>query len=168
MTDGSNDSRLAVAPLGEPYERNEICFVGRMDYYPNQQCMFEFCANTLPRLRQERPDLKLTIVGADHSAAVQKLGQLPGVTVTGSVPDVRPFVRRSALMIAPLNIARGTQNKILEAMAMGVPVVTSRIAAGRGGRCGRAGTFPRCRDARAIQCRGASYNRRPSRAVTPG
>jgi hypothetical protein len=118
------------APVEEPYNRNEICFVGRMDYYPNQQCMFDFCANTLPRLRQERPDLKLTIVGADPSAAVQKLGQLPGVSVTGSVPDVRPFVRRSALMIAPLNIARGTQNKILEAMAMGVPVVTSRIAAG--------------------------------------
>ena len=52
------------------------------------------------------------------------------MTVTGSVPDVRPYVRRAALMVAPLNIARGTQNKILEAMAMGVPVVTSRIAAG--------------------------------------
>ena len=52
------------------------------------------------------------------------------MTVTGSVPDVRPYVRRSALMVAPLNIARGTQNKILEAMAMGVPVVTSRVAAG--------------------------------------
>ena len=61
---------------------------------------------------------------------MRKLGELPGVTVTGSVPDVRPYVRRSALMVAPLNIARGTQNKILEAMAMGVPVVTSRVAAG--------------------------------------
>jgi polysaccharide biosynthesis protein PslH len=55
---------------------------------------------------------------------------LPGVTVTGSVPDVRPHIRGSALMVAPLAIARGTQNKILEAMAMGVPVVTSRAAAG--------------------------------------
>ena len=61
---------------------------------------------------------------------MQRLAQLPGVTVTGSVPDVRPYVTRSALMVAPLNIARGTQNKILEAMAMGVPVVTSRVAAG--------------------------------------
>ena len=50
--------------------------------------------------------------------------------VTGSVPDVRPYLRRAALMVAPLNIARGTQNKILEAMAIGVPVVTSRVAAG--------------------------------------
>ena len=50
--------------------------------------------------------------------------------MTGSVPDVRPYARRSALMVAPLNIARGTQNKLLESMAMGVPVVTSRVAAG--------------------------------------
>jgi polysaccharide biosynthesis protein PslH len=118
------------APAEEPYDPNEICFVGRMDYYPNQQCMFDFCANTLPRLRERRPELKLTIVGADPSPAIQKLARLPQVTVTGSVPDVRPFVRRSAVMIAPLKIARGTQNKILESMAMGVPVVTSRVAAG--------------------------------------
>jgi glycosyltransferase involved in cell wall biosynthesis len=55
---------------------------------------------------------------------------MEGVTVTGSVPDVRPFLHRSAVMVAPLNIARGTQNKILEAMAAGVPVVTSSAAAG--------------------------------------
>jgi hypothetical protein len=61
---------------------------------------------------------------------VTKLGELPGISVTGSVPDVRPYLHRSALMIAPLNIARGTQNKILEAMAAGVPVVVSRMAAG--------------------------------------
>jgi hypothetical protein len=117
-------------PSDEPYDPHLISFVGRMDYYPNQECMFDFCANTLPKLQARQPGLKLEIVGADPSAKVRDLGKLPGVTVTGSVPDVRPFVRRSALMVAPLNIARGTQNKILEAMAMGVPVVTSRIAAG--------------------------------------
>jgi polysaccharide biosynthesis protein PslH len=74
--------------------------------------------------------MKLLIVGADPSAEMRALGQLPGVTVTGSVPDVRPFIRSSALMVAPLAIARGTQNKILEAMAMGVPVVTGSAAAG--------------------------------------
>ena len=61
---------------------------------------------------------------------MRALGDLPGVTVTGSVPDVRPYIRSSALMVAPLAIARGTQNKILEAMGMGVPVVTSSAAAG--------------------------------------
>ncbi len=117
-------------PAGESYDANTISFIGRMDYYPNQECMARFCEQTWPLLKRARPDMNLLIVGADPSPAMRKLGELPGVTVTGSVPDVRPFIRKSALMVAPLNIARGTQNKILEAMAMGVPVVTSTIAAG--------------------------------------
>lgn len=117
-------------PTEADYDPDTISFIGRMDYYPNQECMARFCEQTWPLLRARRPDMKLLIVGADPSPAMRKLGDLPGVTVTGSVPDVRPFIRSSALMVAPLNIARGTQNKILEAMAMGVPVVTSSIAAG--------------------------------------
>ncbi|HEV8110719.1 MAG TPA: TIGR03087 family PEP-CTERM/XrtA system glycosyltransferase [Burkholderiales bacterium] len=118
------------SPAQEPYDPDTISFVGRMDYYPNEQCMLDFCTNVFPRLRQRRPNLRLSIVGADPVPSVRKLAELPGVTVTGSVPDVRPYVRRSAAMVAPLKIARGTQNKILEAMAMGVPVVTSPAAAG--------------------------------------
>jgi polysaccharide biosynthesis protein PslH len=118
------------SPPQEGYESDTICFVGRMDYYPNQECMFDFCSRTLPLIRARVPNVKLLIVGADPSPAVRRLADLPGVTVTGSVPDVRPYLARSALMIAPLNIARGTQNKILEAMAAGVPVVTSAIAGG--------------------------------------
>ncbi len=117
-------------PLDESYDADTISFIGRMDYYPNQECMSRFCAEVWPLLRKVRPTMKLLIVGADPSPEMRKLGELPGVTVTGSVPDVRPFIRSSALMVAPLQIARGTQNKILEAMAMGVPVVTSAIAAG--------------------------------------
>ena len=118
------------APATEPYDPDAISFVGRMDYYPNQECMLRFCAEVWPRIRARRPQAKLAIVGADPSPEIRKLGELPGVTVTGSVPDVRPYLRRSALMVAPLAIARGTQNKILEAMASGVPVVTSTVAAG--------------------------------------
>jgi sugar transferase (PEP-CTERM/EpsH1 system associated) len=117
------------APADAPYDPDAIAFVGRMDYYPNQECMLEFCARTLPRLQARRPGVTLSIIGADPSPAIRKLAALPGVTVTGSVPDVRPYVRRAAVMVGPLNIARGTQNKILEAMAMGVPVVASRVAA---------------------------------------
>ncbi len=117
-------------PTDQLHDPETLSFIGRMDYYPNQECMARFCQQTWPLLRSRRPGLKLLIIGADPSPAMRKLGDLPGITVTGSVPDVRPFVRQSALMVAPLNIARGTQNKILEAMAMGVPVVTSRIAAG--------------------------------------
>jgi sugar transferase (PEP-CTERM/EpsH1 system associated) len=118
------------APAPAAYDPETICFVGRMDYYPNQECMFDFCAHTLPLIQARRPGATLSIVGADPTAAVRRLGRLPGVLVTGSVSDVRPFMQRSAVMVAPLNIARGTQNKILEAMALGVPVVTSRVAAG--------------------------------------
>jgi sugar transferase (PEP-CTERM/EpsH1 system associated) len=117
------------SPTGAPYDPDTICFIGRMDYYPNQACMLEFCQTTLPLLKSKRPGIKLRIVGADPSRQIRKLAEIPGVTVTGSVADVRPFVLESALMVAPLDIARGTQNKILEAMAMGVPVVTSTVAA---------------------------------------
>lgn len=111
------------------YDPDTLVFVGRMDYYPNQQAMFNFCRDVWPLLRARRPTLKLQIVGAEPSKAVLALGDLPGVTVTGTVPDVRPYVTRAALTVAPLRIARGTQNKILEAMSMGIPVVASELAA---------------------------------------
>jgi sugar transferase (PEP-CTERM/EpsH1 system associated) len=117
------------SPGKETYDANRLCFVGRMDYFPNQQGMFEFCRTVWPELRRRRPTLELVIVGADPSPAVRELGKLPGVTVTGSVPDVRPYVSRSVLTLAPLSIARGTQNKILESMALGVPVISSPLAA---------------------------------------
>ena len=118
------------SPTDGTYDADTISFIGRMDYYPNQECMQRFCDQVWPLLRQQRPQMKLLIVGADPSPAMLALGQRPGVTVTGSVPEVQPYIRGSALMVAPLAIARGTQNKILEAMAMGVPVVTSSVAAG--------------------------------------
>ncbi|MBK1696021.1 TIGR03087 family PEP-CTERM/XrtA system glycosyltransferase [Rhodovibrio salinarum] len=118
-------------PSPAPYDPDRICFLGRMDYFPNEQAMVRFCADVLPRLRAERPNLQLTIVGADPGPGVRALAQLPGVEVTGRVQDVRPYVWRSAATVAPLLIARGTQNKILESMAMGVPVVASELA-GRG------------------------------------
>ncbi len=117
-------------PAGEPYDPDLVSFVGRMDYFPNQQAVTKFCAEVLPELQRRRPGTRFEIVGADPSPAIRALGQRPGVTVTGSVPDVRPFVTRAALTVAPLEIARGTQNKILESMAMGVPVVCSRQAVG--------------------------------------
>jgi polysaccharide biosynthesis protein PslH len=113
------------SPSKEPYLPDTLCFIGRMDYYPNIECMKDFCRNTLPLIKNKRPGVKLSIIGADPSRAIRKLKEIPGVEVTGSVPDVRPHVQRCAVNIAPLNIARGTQNKILEAMAMGIPVVAS-------------------------------------------
>jgi len=118
------------APSLEPCDPDALVFVGRMDYFPNVECMRRFCADVLPRVQATRPRATLAIVGADPTRDATALGRLPGVTVTGTVPDVRPYLHRAALMVAPLNIARGTQNKILEGMAAGLPVITSRIAAG--------------------------------------
>jgi hypothetical protein len=116
-------------PTDGPYDADALVFVGRMDYFPNQDAMNDFCANVLPRVQAERPRTTLAIVGAEPPEQIRRLGELPGVTVTGTVPDVRDHVRRAAVAVAPLNVARGTQNKILECMAMGVPVVSSAIAA---------------------------------------
>jgi sugar transferase (PEP-CTERM/EpsH1 system associated) len=116
-------------PSGEPSDPDTICFVGRMDYFPNSACMVDFCARTLPLLRARRPGMKLLIVGAEPVPAVRRLAAIPGVTVTGAVKDVRPYLGRAAVSVAPLAIARGTQNKILESLAMGVPVVSSDVAA---------------------------------------
>lgn len=123
------DSEYFV-PSAESHDPDTISFLGRMDYYPNQQCVIDFCQRVLPLLRERRPKVKFEIVGANPSAEIGRLADIPGVTVTGQVPDVRPWLARAALTVAPLNIARGTQNKILEAMAAGIPVVTTPLAAG--------------------------------------
>jgi sugar transferase (PEP-CTERM/EpsH1 system associated) len=120
----------AFQPSDEAYDPNTICFIGRMDYYPNQRAMFDFCKLVLPLLQAKRPGIKLLIVGAKPPSAIRALADIPGVTVTGLIPDVRPFVLKSTLSVAPITIARGTQNKIIESMAMGVPVISSEQAAG--------------------------------------
>ncbi len=117
------------APGDESYDPDRIVFLGRMDYYPNRECMVRFADEVMPLLRERRPGVKLSIVGANPPKDVCALGKHQGITVTGSVPDVRPHLLRGAVSVAPLSIARGTQNKIIEALAAGVPVVCSRVAA---------------------------------------
>jgi hypothetical protein len=116
-------------PAADAYTEDAICLLGRMDYYPNQQAARLLCEEILPLVRRVRPQATVSLIGANPSPQINQLGRIPGVTVTGTVPDVRPHARRAAVMVAPLQIARGTQNKILEAMAMGIPVVTSSEAA---------------------------------------
>ena len=118
------------SPTSVPYDHDVISFVGRMDYFPNQQAMTFFCDEVLPLIRSRRRAATLRIIGAEPSKEIRRLANRPGVTVTGTVPDVRDHVRSSAVSVAPLTIARGTQNKIIECMAMGVPVVSSSAAAG--------------------------------------
>ena len=98
-------------------------FVGALDYRANVQGLEWFCENVWPLVRQRYPEATLDLVGRNPGGAVKQLAKIEGVKLIGQVEDVRPFVHRSALSIAPLLTARGVQNKVLEAMAMGKPVV---------------------------------------------
>jgi sugar transferase (PEP-CTERM/EpsH1 system associated) len=113
------------APAGASATDPVIVFTGAMDYYPNVDAVTWFCHRVFPRIRLEVPAAQFLIVGKNPVRQVRALGALGNVEVTGTVPDVRPFLRRAAVAVAPLRVARGVQNKVLEAMAMGLPVVAS-------------------------------------------
>ena len=115
-------------PTGESKQLASLVFTGVMNYTPNVDAVLWFCAEILPLIHKEVPQATLTICGSRPIEAVRRLGRRPGVTVTGRVPDVRPYLDRAEVFVAPLRLARGIQNKLLEAMAMGLPVVTSRAA----------------------------------------
>lgn len=105
-----------------------IVFTGTMDYRPNVEAVSFFATEVMPRLASTSPAPHFHVVGANPSLAVRALAELPRVHVTGSVPDIRPYLAHAATAVAPLRIARGIQNKVLEAMAMARPVVASREA----------------------------------------
>jgi len=117
---------------GHPVPRSEgtplIVFTGQMDYRPNIEAVRWFAADVLPLLRTSHPDLRFAIVGRAPTAAVQALAS-ESVIVTGAVDDVRPWLAAADVCVAPLKLARGIQNKVLEAMAMARPVVASVAAA---------------------------------------
>ena len=105
-----------------------IVFSGAMDYWPNIDAVTWFATELLPQIRRDVPDARFWIVGMNPAPTVQALtGE--GITVTGTVPDVRPYIAHADVVVAPLRIARGIQNKVLEAMAMARPVVVSAEAA---------------------------------------
>jgi len=114
------------AQRASPFDAEEIAlvFTGAMDYWPNVDAVSWFARDMLPALRQRWPQLRLHIVGRQPAPAVRALAGAP-VHVTGTVPDVRPYLQHARVVVAPLRLARGVQNKVLEAMAMGRPVVTT-------------------------------------------
>lgn len=105
--------------------RRYLTFVGTMDYYPNMEGVCWFANHVHPRLRELDARMEFVIVGRNPSYAVRRLAHLPGVTVTGDVPDVRPYLLGSLAVVAPLQIARGIQNKVLEGLSMGKSVLAS-------------------------------------------
>ncbi|NRA55674.1 MAG: TIGR03087 family PEP-CTERM/XrtA system glycosyltransferase [Gammaproteobacteria bacterium] len=105
-----------------------LCFTGAMDYWANVDAMLWFCDHIWPQILKQHPQCQLYIVGGNPTAKVMALAQRQGVTVTGRVPDVRPYLEVCQLVVAPMRIARGVQNKVLEAMAMAKPVVMTSMA----------------------------------------
>jgi sugar transferase (PEP-CTERM/EpsH1 system associated) len=111
-----------------PKQTGNLVFTGVMDYAPNVDAVIWFCERVLPKIRERAPTATFTICGSRPTAAVQALSALPGVTVTGRVADVRPYLAAAEVAVVPIRMARGIQNKVLEAMAMALPCVSATAA----------------------------------------
>ena len=125
---GVDTARFAKPASSTP--RDGLVFVGSMDWMPNVDGVLWFAREVLPRIRARLPGCRLTIAGRDPDPALQALASsVPGIIVTGTVPDIRPYLWDAAVCIVPLRVGGGTRLKIFEAMAAGVPVVSTAIGA---------------------------------------
>ena len=112
-------------PNPYPADSLNLVFTGAMDYWANVDAVVWFAREVFPQIRAQRPQAQFVIVGARPTPAVQQLAQQDQVTVTGAVDDIRPYMAHADVAVAPLRIARGVQNKVLEALAMARPVVAT-------------------------------------------
>lgn len=112
-----------------PPDTPHFCFVAAFNWHVNEDAALWLCGEVWPRVRAELPEARLSLVGRDPSPAVRELAALPGVTVTGTVEDVRPYVWDSTASLVPLRYGSGVRTKILEAFAAGVPVVSTPVGA---------------------------------------
>lgn len=123
------DPRATFALLDPPPPTGSlIVFTGQMNYHPNVQGVRAFARDVMPLVQKARPDARFAIVGRRPVRRVREIDGKDGAIVTGEVADVRPWLAAASVVVAPLEIARGIQNKVLEAMAMGRPVVASTPA----------------------------------------
>ena len=111
--------------VNEEPSTNSCVFVGALDYKPNIDGAIWFCRHVWLGIREKKPDAVIRLVGREPTSEVRELAEIPGVEVVGTVPDVRPYLADAAVVVVPLQIARGVQNKVLEAMAMGKAIVAS-------------------------------------------
>ncbi len=109
------------------HQNKKICFIGNMRTFPNTDAAVWFCKEIFPIIKKEIPQVKLYIVGTEPSRRVRALAKIKDVYVTGEVPNVNEYVWNSEVSVAPIRVGAGIQNKILESMALGTPVVTTSI-----------------------------------------
>lgn len=117
--------RAYFAPRGASHEANRLVFVGNLGSFANTDAAEHMLRDIFPRVRAARPAARLDVVGVNPPPSVLAFDGKDGVSVTGPVDDVRPYVERAAASLCPVRVAGGVQNKILESLALGVPVVTS-------------------------------------------
>jgi sugar transferase (PEP-CTERM/EpsH1 system associated) len=107
---------------------DRLVFLGKMSYYVNVDSMLYFSQHILPLIQAHRPDVRISIVGWQPTSAIQSLAANPAIKVTGGVPDVRPYLANATVCVCPMISGSGIQNKVLQAMAIGTPVVTTSLA----------------------------------------
>jgi sugar transferase (PEP-CTERM/EpsH1 system associated) len=128
ISNGVDLEYFSPSPISGGPNECTVVFTGAMDYFPNIDAVEFFSREIFPQVRSGFPSTQFYIVGRNPTPRVRELGKQTNVTVTGTVSDVRPYLARAAVAVAPFRLARGVQNKILESMAMGVPVVGTREA----------------------------------------
>ena len=106
-----------------------LIYIGSMDWYPNEDAVAFFADEVLPSIQSKVPNVQFSIVGGNPSARVQKLAEQEGVTVTGRVPEIKPYFAEATVFVVPLRIGSGTRLKILEALAMGKAIVSTSVGA---------------------------------------
>jgi O-antigen biosynthesis protein len=116
------------APPAQPSNESRLVFVGAFRHEPNVDAMVHFCRKILPLVRERVPEARLCIVGSSPPPEILRLGTIPGVEVTGFVPDIRPFMAASSVYVVPLRLGVGIRGKILEAWGMAMPVVATPVA----------------------------------------
>jgi len=116
-------------PSPDSGRRRRVVFVGSMDYHPNVEAVVRFAREIWPAIYKRNPDLVFTVVGRNPASDVMSLASIKGIDVTGTVPDVRPYYHEAVASVVPLRMGAGSRLKILEAMAAGVPVVSTRLGA---------------------------------------
>jgi polysaccharide biosynthesis protein PslH len=131
LRNGVDTAYFSVAPeRPSPFVTSgpHLVFTGAMDYWANIEGVEWFVASILPMIQRAIPEVEFHIVGMNPAPRVQSLARTAGVRVTGSVPDIRPYLQHASVVVVPLRIARGIQNKVLEAMSMARPVVATSQA----------------------------------------
>jgi sugar transferase (PEP-CTERM/EpsH1 system associated) len=116
-------------PDGSHETPGSLVFFGSMDWFPNEDGIAHFVEAILPRIRARMPEVSVTVAGRKPPARVRRLAAVPGVRVTGTVEDVRPYVAEAAVCVVPLRVGGGTRLKIFEALAMGKAVVSTSVGA---------------------------------------